>query len=192
MPPELTARHLRVVIKYFEGAERLSVHEWRLALETFDEMGKATVAVGDRRLSFQQVYERYVDRRHADDFIGQLMALEDSTAEADALQQKTALQMLTTLEGEGLYDKGVANSEYLAAYCLYWWTAVARGYGFEVTVFRDLRASGIAYVAHDLRKRAERRSPYDLMVLRQLGDIKSTTKVRQRQQARVTLLPEEE
>lgn len=79
------------------------------------------------------------------------------------------------LEREGLYREEVACSEYLAAYCLYWWTAFARGYRFELMVFRDLRAGGIAFVAHDLRKRAERRSPYDLVVLRQLGDIKSTT-----------------
>jgi hypothetical protein len=62
------------------------------------------------------------------------------------------------------------SSEYLAAYCLYWWTAFARGYRFEVAVFRDLSASGIAFVAHDLRKRRERRSPYDLIVQRQRGD----------------------
>jgi hypothetical protein len=53
--------------------------------------------------------------------------------------------------------------------------AFARGYRFELTVLRDLEASGIAFQAHDLSKRDERLSPYDLVVLGQLGDIKHTT-----------------
>jgi hypothetical protein len=44
-----------------------------------------------------------------------------------------------------------------------------------LTIFRDLLASGIRFLAHDVRNRAERRSPYDLVVSRQRGDIKSTT-----------------
>lgn len=175
MPPNLTARHLRVVLKYFEKTDRLSPQEWKIALETFDALDKGSVAIGRRRTSFRQVYDRYVDRQYADNFVAQLMALEDLEAGAEALQRKIAFEILTMLEWEGLYHEEVTDSEYLAAYCLYWWTAFARGYRFELMVFRDLRASGIAFVAHDLRKRSERRSPYDLVVLRQLGDIKSTT-----------------
>jgi hypothetical protein len=84
-------------------------------------------------------------------------------------------EVLESLEKEALYADNVANSEYLAAYCLYWWSAFARGYRFELTILRDLEASGIAFSAHDLRKRLERVSPYDLAVLGQLGDIKHTT-----------------
>jgi len=42
-------------------------------------------------------------------------------------------------------------------------------------MFRDLEASAIEFDAHDIRVRAERLSPYDLVVLEQLGDIKHTT-----------------
>ena len=175
LPPNLTARHLRVVLKYFERTDRLTPQEWRVALETFDALGKGIVAVGRRRMSFQQVYDRYVDRPYADAFIAQLLALEDVEADAEALQQQFAFDVLAGLERERLYHGEVAGSEYLAAYCLYWWTSFGRGYRFELMVFHDLRASGIAFVAHDLRKRTERRSPYDLVVLRQVGDIKSTT-----------------
>lgn len=116
-----------------------------------------------------------MDRRYADIFIAQLMALEDLEADAEALQQKFAFEVLATLEREGLHQEAVVGSEYLAAYCLYWWTSFARGYCFELTIFRDLHVVGITFIAHDLRQRAERRSPYDLVVLRQLGDIKNTT-----------------
>jgi len=101
--------------------------------------------------------------------------MENPEADAEVLQQQYAFDILAMLEGEGLYLNDVAGSEYLAAYCLYWWTAFARGYRFELMIFRDLRASGIVFIAHDLRQRAERRSPYDVVVLRHVGDIKSTT-----------------
>lgn len=48
------------------------------------------------------------------------------------------------------------------------------GYAFEVEIFRDLRASGIEFSAHDLRDRQARLSAYDLMVLNLYGDIKNT------------------
>lgn len=175
LPPHLTVQHLRVALKYFEKTDRLRPHEWRIALQTFDMLGRGTFEMGRRRLSFQQIYDRYVDRRFADDFINQLISLEDLSAAAEKLQQKVAFEVLGMLEREGFYRENLANSEYLAAYCLYWWTAFALGYRFELTIFRELQTSGIDFVAHDLRKRAERRSPYDLVVLRQLGDIKSTT-----------------
>lgn len=72
-------------------------------METFDALGKGSVAIGRRQMSFQRVYDRYVDRQYADDFIAQLMALEDLEADAEALQQKVASEMLTMLEREGLY-----------------------------------------------------------------------------------------
>lgn len=175
LPPDLTVRHQRVALKYFEKTDRLSVQEWRLVLETFDVLGKGTVAIGRQRMSFRQAYDRFVDRRYADHFLATLMALEHLHTQMEALLQESARAMLTMLEREGLYHEEVVGSEYLAAYCLYWWTAFMRGYCFELIIFRDLHASGIAFVAHDLGKRTERRSPYDLVVLRQLGDIKSTT-----------------
>jgi hypothetical protein len=50
-----------------------------------------------------------------------------------------------------------------------------RGYCFELTIFRDLQATGIEFVAHDLTKRAERRAPCDMVVSRRVGDVKNTT-----------------
>ena len=44
-----------------------------------------------------------------------------------------------------------------------------------MAIFRDLAASGIQFVAHDLTNRSERRAPYDLLLLDLRGDIKYTT-----------------
>jgi hypothetical protein len=175
LPPRLTAAQLRLVLKYFERTERLSPQEWRIVFDTFDALGKGAVSIGKRRMTFQQVYDRHVESAYAENFIAKLLARERPEREAEALEKGTALEILAMLEQAGLYDEEVPGSEYLASYCLYWWTAFARGYRFEVTIFQDLRASGITFVAHDLRKPTERRSPYDLVVQRQLGDVKNTT-----------------
>jgi len=175
LPPSLTERDLRVVLKYFEKTGRLSPEDWRIALDTFAVLGDGRLHMGQRRLSFRSVYDRFVEDRHADHFIAELTALEDLSAAAEALQQTIAFEILGALEEEGLYSGELPGSEYLAAYCLYWWTSFARGYIFEVSVFRDLQTSGIEFFAHDLRRRNERRSPYDLVVLGQFGDVKNTT-----------------
>ena len=66
------------------------------------------------------------------------------------------------------------DSQLLLAHWLYWWRAFAIGYAFEVQVFRDLSASGIAFKAHDIRTPTGRYSPYDLEVLGLYGDIKNS------------------
>ena len=175
LPSDLTSRHRQVVLKYFERSDRLRADEWKLALDSFDLLGKSIVVFRGRRLTFRQLYDRLIDRKLADDFIEKLLALADLERRADALREERSGAMLQLLEHEGLYGEEVADSEYFAAYCLYWWTAFMRGYVFEVAIYRDLRAAGVDFAAHDLRKPRERRSPYDLVVLRQLGDIKTTT-----------------
>jgi hypothetical protein len=64
---------------------------------------------------------------------------------------------------------------YLLTFCLYWWSAFAVGYAFEVEIFRDLRAEGIEFFAHDITNRNERLSPFDLTVLGLRGDVKYST-----------------
>lgn len=42
-------------------------------------------------------------------------------------------------------------------------------------IYRDLTTSGITFQAHDIRDRIARRSPYDLQVMGQKGDIKTSS-----------------
>ena len=116
-----------------------------------------------------------MERRYADEFLKSLLASDGPEVDDEALQQKIAFEIIARLEEAGLYHEEVAGSEYLASYCLYWWTSFARGYRFEVAILRELQTAGIAFTAHDLRARAGRLSPYDLVVNRRLGDIKHTT-----------------
>jgi hypothetical protein len=175
LPSNLREHELQIALKYFESAGQLTSREWKTALSTFDALRKGVVMVGRRRMTFQQVYDRYVDLPYADSFIAQLTELPDLNVSAEMLQRETSFEVLTALERQGFYQGESEGSEYLAAYCLYWWTSFARGYRFELEVLRDLTASGIKFIAHDVQTRTGRLSPYDLVVLRQRGDIKNTT-----------------
>ncbi|MDQ3010364.1 MAG: hypothetical protein M3X11_06640 [Acidobacteriota bacterium] len=175
LPDGLTTEHLSTVLAYFENSGRLSSIEWKLALKAFDLLGRAMIVGQGERQSFRQFYDQAVDRPYADQFLVQITAPEATGVTTNAQQQKLAFEIIANLERDGWYAEGIENSEYLAAYCLYWWTSFARGYRFELEIFRDLRAAGVDFTAHDVCSRSERRSPYDLVVQRRLGDIKHTT-----------------
>lgn len=53
-----------------------------------------------------------------------------------------------------------------------YFVSFARGYAVEEEVFRDLRQSGIAFWAHNLRDPDQRCTPADLVVNGRAGDIK--------------------
>jgi len=175
LPSNLTKQHLNILLKYFEDRDQLSSDDWKVALASFRRLGKGIISIGKKRINFKQFYDYFVDHKYANDFISHLMELQDLQKESEMFLQNIAFEILERLKQEGIYQKEIANSEYLAAYCVYWWTSFARGYRFELMIFRDLQASGITFISHNLRKRKERLSPYDLVVLNQLGDVKSTT-----------------
>ncbi len=116
-----------------------------------------------------------MEDRYADGFLADLLAADDPRTKGDLLQREISATILARLEQEGLYSDDITDSEYLAAYCLSWWTGFARGYRFEVAIFSELQNEGIKFAAHDLRVRAERLSPYDLIVDKRLGEIRHTT-----------------
>ena len=116
-----------------------------------------------------------MDKRFADPFLEALTETQDLEKDALTLQASAARRIGRFLDGSPDFSRRDPKCQLLLVYCLYWWSAFARGYIFEVSIFRDLEASGIAYVAHDVTDRWERFSPYDLIVLDLRGDIKYTT-----------------
>jgi len=86
-----------------------------------------------------------------------------------------------------LFRPDLPSTRLIVAYCLYWWRSFTLGYALEVEIQRDLQASGIRFQAHDLRRREERLSPFDLVVLGYKGDIKTSTYFLQA--ARTRMLP---
>jgi len=175
LPANFTHEHEGVVLKYFETAGRLASPEWKIAFEAFDELANAKINWHARQMSFADYYKQFVEATHADQFILTLLEAESISTTAQRLQAEVSQKILSSLQEEGLYAADVAGSQFLAAYSLYWWNSFARGYSFEVKVYKLLDAAGIAYTAHDLLNRTERLSPYDLTILGYLGDIKNTT-----------------
>ena len=175
IPANFTQEHEHVVLKYFETAGRLALREWKIAFGAFDKLAHAKINWYARQMSFADYYKQFVEAMHADRFILALLRTENTSTVAEQLQAEVSRKILSSLQEKGLYATDVEGSQFLAAYSLYWWNSFARGYGFEIEVFRKLDAAGIAYTAHDLLDGTERLSPYDLTILGYLGDIKNTT-----------------
>jgi hypothetical protein len=182
--PSTFARHYRQVITRYlaKGWWQLSPSERRAGFEAFNILHAARVQRDDESLTFRQVYDVYVDRTWSDRYIDELLVLSNPAEEHSSLRRRFATLIVTSLRKVGLIQPGVLDSQVLLAYILHWWESFAAGYAFEVEIFHDLQESGIKFEAHDLRDRAARRSLYDLKVLGQPGDVKTSLYFLQRPQ----------
>jgi hypothetical protein len=163
-----------LLVKYARLPRSLTRAEWPQALKAFDLLHSGQVTLDGDTLSFQSFYLRSIDATYATSFLEQLLETTDVEAEGERLTEELWRQIDLTLTQQGL-GVDTAEGRALIAYCVYWWRSFCKGYAREVAVFRDLEQSGIDYDAHDLREPAQRRSAHDLTVLRQRGDVKTST-----------------
>lgn len=175
LPAAFTIHHEQAVRKYLVGAERLTEAEWRLLIEAMDLLRQAQIIAAGQQESFSAVYDRLVDAVYADRAIEQLLALSAPEVEGERLRAAVARRIMGDLRTVGLWRADVPTSQWLVAFCLYWWQVFVRGYAFEIAVYRDLDESSIRYTHHDLRKRQERFSEYDLEIMGFRGDVKTST-----------------
>ena len=175
LPHAFTTEYRQALTTYLIDDRLLDEEGWRLVFQGIDLLSQAEVTADDEQRTFREVYHGYIDRRLADLYISQLLEIENVQSESPALTAAFARQIGPSLERDGLVRPDAPDSWLLVADCVYWWQSFARGYAFEVEIIRDLEATGIAFQAHDLRSRAERYSPADLVVLDLLGDIKTST-----------------
>lgn len=94
--------------------------------------------------------------------------------EHTTLRARIARTIVHHLHEVNLRQGDVPTSNLLLAYCLYFWESFAVGYAFEVEIYRDLTRSGVVFQAHDLRDHGARLSAYDLQILNQKGDVKTS------------------
>ena len=174
LPPTFTDRH-KVVARSFVQSERLEASDRKLLFEAFDILHRAEIEVDAERLTFVQVYEQRIEARFANEYLDALLQTDEIETRAEQLRAQTSRQIMPILRSWGLLDQNEPLSFYLLAYCLYWWYVFARGYAFEIEVFRDLSNSNIRYSSHNLLDPYERRSPFDLVLLGFRGDIKTST-----------------
>ena|GEM_PF-2103386 len=166
--------HEDVVIRYL--ADQLhGQNDWRLAIEAFNLLDNATVTISGSIYNFRTLYRQFVDERFSDLYLHALVGLTNIREQSPTLWASFARQIVQTfIQLQWQVDGQTAIRLYLS-YLLYWWNAFARGYAFEVEVFQDLEHSSIHFQAHDLLDRYERFSSSDLTVIKQAGDIKTST-----------------
>ncbi len=173
LPAGFTDAH-KVIARRFIQAERFAQFEQALLLEAFDllHQGQITTPIGWR--SFATVYEQFVETRFANEYLQALIQSSDIAIVAESLRAGVSSQILPFLKKVNLLEAEEPLSFYFLAYCLYWWYVFAKGYAFEISVFRDLDRAGVRYTAHDLLDAKARRSTDDLVVLGLGGDIKAS------------------
>jgi hypothetical protein len=173
LPAKFTARYERVVIDYLAGRLQ-GRNAWKLAFEAFDLLDGALLVTPDGRYPFRALYLEVVDHQIADDYIRELLALADVEQESPALWSRYARQIVAECQRRGWRQPNLPGARILLSYFLYWWGSFARGYAFEVEIFRDLQSSSIQFQAHDLLDHQARYSPSDLTVSNMAGDIKTS------------------
>jgi len=175
LPAEFRDEHRQIVLAYLNEGHTFTRHLWQQAVVAFDMLNNAGVISESGFLPFPVIYRQQVEDRYADTYIHQLYSSDQIEKQSVSLWAKVASQIATDLTGAGLLDAELPMTRYLLAYCLYWWRAFTLGYTFEIEIQQDLTQSGVRFTAHDLRRRDERLSPYDLLVSGFKGDIKTST-----------------
>lgn len=171
----ITDEQRAAVLKYLVDRQGMSEQEWLQTLKAFDLLAESVVIREGQKLTFAQIYRGQVEEQYADFFIEQLLQMQQVEVEGTRLKAVIARQISQRLAEQRLYRRDVEASKYLLAYCYYWWDSFARGYLFEARIFKDLEMANISFLPHDLRRRSERFSRSDLVVMGYEGDIKTST-----------------
>ena len=175
LPPGFTAAEQAIALRYLEDMVGLG-QDWPRLVRVFNHLRAAIVVIpGQGRRTFASLYTRLIDSYLTDPFITALHGLDDLEQGSVDLWAAGARRVKPLLERAGLYAADDAPTRLLLAYCLYWWHATAKGYTFEVEIFRDLERSGVSFTAHDIHLRSERFTPHDLISSGFRGDVKTST-----------------
>jgi hypothetical protein len=175
LPPELTQAHREAIQRYLRGDERMTGDDWSSLIQAMDLLRQAQVISNEGSKSFAAIYDEVVDAVYSDRLLESLMPLADPEHECEVIRAAMARQILADLRSRGVWRVDVPATQFLVAFCLYWWQMFVRGYAFEIAIQRDLADSRIAHVAHDLRQRQDRLAGHDLEVMGFRGDIKTST-----------------
>src|SRR5262249_26355094 len=157
----LHQEHQRVLLRYLRDERTLSHYDWTMLSEAVNVLSDSMVAVDGKEQTFRQFYDEHVDAHFADSLLAQLVAFDDVETEGRRAQAIVAQEIGRLLDNAEGFSRNDSDCRLLLIYCLYWWAAFARGYIFEITVLRDLAASGVQFVAHNLARREERFTKYD-------------------------------
>lgn len=173
LPANFTPKHEKVVIEYLAG-QLAGKEAWRLAFTAFDLLDEAILHLPDGSQTFRTLYRQLIDDEIADQYLHELLTLQDVEKGSPALWARFARQIMTEFVQRGWQRTDIPETRLLLSYFLYWWGAFARGYALEVEIFQDLQQSGVQFQAHNLLDHQERYSPSDLIIRGLAGDIKTS------------------
>lgn len=174
LPSGFRDEHRRIILAYLDRGHAFTRSDWRQAVLAFDLLKNAAILFPGGIRPFPVIFRQQIEDRFADRFIDRLMNAALIQETSTVLWAEAAQEIMPTLAQAGLYRHDLPATRLLVAYCAYWWRSFAQGYALEIEIQRDLDAEGIRYEAHDLRKREERLTPYDIAVLGYAGDIKTS------------------
>lgn len=174
LPTTFTERHRCAVEQYIRDA-RLTPAGWQDVLEAFDLLAQARVQVEGETHTFSAIYRTVIEEPVVAEFLSCLLHLADPEREGIPLKAAYARTVTDRLLRSCWYDPGICCSLYLRACCIFWWDSFAKGYIFEVAVYRDLKKTGVAFIAHDITDPEQRRLSFDLLVSGWRGDVKTST-----------------
>ncbi|MGA9348919.1 MAG: hypothetical protein WBW48_08955 [Anaerolineae bacterium] len=172
--PHLITRHITALRRYLSETRPLTGKQWRTLFKAVDLLSESTVRFRSQEYTFSQFYAEFVDRVHASSFLDRLYRMDDIHTEGERLRAAMACSIAQWLKASGLDAARIEGAEFLLIFSLYWWTSFCRGYMFELTVFRDLEASGIQFIPHNPRLEEERYAPNDFYLGEFRGDVKSS------------------
>jgi hypothetical protein len=174
LPADFREEHRQIVLAYLLRGHEFNRNEWRRAIVAFDLLKNGVVMTPAGMLPFPLIYRQYVEDSYANLFIEKLFEAGPVEPTSTKLWSRIARQIPTDLIQANLYQPVNPATRLILAYCLYWWRSFTLGYALEIEIQRDLQQSGIRFETHDLLKREERLSPYDIAVLGFRGDIKTS------------------
>lgn len=174
IPHTFTKQHGQALTAYLSDSG-LTPAVWRQLYEAINLLNEARIITDDGSYTFRQVYNQRIDQKFATEYLKQLLDTDDVIKDSPRLTAFYARQIKPILESAELLQRRKPESWLLLIYCIYWWQSFARGYAFEVEIWRDLSLSGIEFHMHDILSQVERYSPADLVVLGLMGDIKTST-----------------
>jgi len=170
--PELTQADSDILARYLAESHHFSRHDWKALQQAVKRLGQSRVAYEGQGYTFHQFYAQLIDARYASPFLNRLYDLDDVARDWQQLWAATAREIAQWLHRVGFRDDQTDYAGYLVVHCLYRWSAFARGYAFELSTFRDMEASGIAFEPHDPRLLGDRYTQHDLTIDEWKGDVK--------------------
>ena len=133
--PNCTAEQVALVRRYLIKPVGIRGDQWPMLLTAFDRLGESTVKIDGETWTFRQCYREWVENMYSTNFLQELMQLSNTLGITN-LQNHYRRKVIIDLADRGLVDGASDELRCLAAFCLYWWIAFAKGYAREVLIYR--------------------------------------------------------